>query len=115
MEFLLEKQHAKLTVGEMLRILREFAEFTQAELEKRSGVPQTAISAIEHDRLDLGADRARKLADALGIHPGALLFPDWTPRARRISRLPSKRRKPKPSAASKRADPSRPRASSRGV
>jgi transcriptional regulator with XRE-family HTH domain len=86
MEFLPEKRHARLTVGEMLRMTREFAELTQAELQKRSGVPQTAISAIEHDRLPLGAERARRLGDALGIHPGALLFPDWTPRSRPLAR-----------------------------
>ena len=91
MEFLPDKQHAKLTVGEMLRICREFAELTQAELQERSGVPQTAISAIERDRIDLGADRARKLADVLGIHPGALLFPDWIPRAKRTKRAAPKR------------------------
>ncbi len=91
MKFLPEKKHVTLTVGEMLRITREFAEFTQAELQKRSGVPQTAISAIEHDRLELGADRARKLGDALGIHPGALLFPGWSPRAKAINRAPASR------------------------
>lgn len=91
MEFLPEKKHIKLTVGEMLRITREFAGLTQAELQARSGVSQTAISAIEHDRIELGADRAKKLADVLGIHPGALLFPDWTPRAKPITRSLQKR------------------------
>ena len=44
-----------------------------------SGVSQPAISAIEGGRVELGADRARKLAEALHVHPAVLLFPDWEP------------------------------------
>jgi transcriptional regulator with XRE-family HTH domain len=63
----------------MVRITRKFAELSQLDLAEKSGIPQAAISAIETGRLELGPERARRLGDALGIHPGALLFPQWAP------------------------------------
>ena len=61
----------------MLRITRKFAGLSQSQLAKLSNVPQSAISAIENGHLDLGVDRARRLGDAMGSHPGTLLFPGW--------------------------------------
>ena len=34
-------------------------------------------SAIETDRVKLGAERAKTLARALKVHPAVLLFPGW--------------------------------------
>lgn len=70
---------ACMTPGEMVRTVRDLQEMTQAELAKASGVTQPAISAVERGAVALGADRARKLADALRVHPAVLLFPDWEP------------------------------------
>lgn len=42
-----------------------------------SGIPQSTISAIENDRVKLGAERAKVIARALRIHPAVLLFPGW--------------------------------------
>lgn len=70
----------RMTPGEMLRTVRELQELTQAELAKVSGVSQPAISAVESGTAALGVDRARKLAEALAVHPAVLLFPDWEPR-----------------------------------
>ncbi len=71
---------ARMTPGEMLRTMRNLQEMTQEDLAKASGVSQPAISAIEGG-LELGPDRARKLAQALRIHPAILLFPDLEPNA----------------------------------
>ena len=68
---------ARMTPGEMLHTMRKLQEMTQAELAAATGVPQPAISAIESGRQELGADRARRLAAALKVHPDVLLFPDW--------------------------------------
>ena len=65
-----------MTPGAMLRTIRTLQEMTQKELADASGVSQPAISAMESGRVDLGPDRARKLAAALRVHPAILLFPD---------------------------------------
>ena len=75
--YLSEKRHVSVSVAEMLRITRAFAGLSQLELAKLSNVPQSAISAIENSRLALGVERARRLGDAMGVHPGTLLFPGW--------------------------------------
>ena len=70
---------ARMTPGAMLRTLRTLQEMTQAQVAAVSGVPQPAIFVIESGRSELGADRARRLAVALHVHPAVLLFPDWEP------------------------------------
>ncbi len=71
------KKHIKLSVGDSVRIARELQGMTQLELSKASGIPQGTISAIEKNKVNLGAERARLLARALKTHPAVLLFPDW--------------------------------------
>jgi transcriptional regulator with XRE-family HTH domain len=68
---------ARLTVGDAVRIAREFADLTQQELARRSEIPQPAISGIEKNQVKLGAARAAKLGQAMKIHPGLLVFPNW--------------------------------------
>lgn len=72
-----EKQRAKVSVGESVRIIRELQELTQNELAKISGLPQATISAIENNRISLGVERAKILAQALKCHPAVLVFPGW--------------------------------------
>lgn len=50
-----------------LREIRLARGLTQARLEALSGVPATAISAIEHGRIPTGLVRARKLGAALKV------------------------------------------------
>ena len=64
-----------LTPGQAVRITREFAELTQAELAERSGLTQATISAIETGKTTLGIARAKRLASAMKVHPASLLFP----------------------------------------
>jgi transcriptional regulator with XRE-family HTH domain len=71
------KQHIKVSVGESVRIIRELQELTQNQLSKMTGIPQAAISAIENDRISLGVERAKIIAQALKCHPGVLVFPGW--------------------------------------
>ena len=46
-------------------------------LAKITGIPQSTISAIENDRIQLGVERAKVLARALKCHPAVLVFPGW--------------------------------------
>ena len=38
---------------------------------------QSTISAIENNRVQLGVERAKVLAQALQCHPAVLVFPGW--------------------------------------
>jgi hypothetical protein len=42
-----------------------------------TGIPQSTISAMERDRVNLGVERAKVLARALRCHPAVLVFPGW--------------------------------------
>lgn len=66
-----------VSVGESVRILRELQEMSQNELSDVTGIPQSTISAIENDRVNLGVERAKILARALKCHPAILVFPGW--------------------------------------
>jgi transcriptional regulator with XRE-family HTH domain len=67
----------EVSVGESVRILRELQELSQNELADLTGIPQSTISAIEIDRVQLGVERAKVLARALRCHPAVLVFPGW--------------------------------------
>lgn len=76
-EYKLAKRHVEVSVGESVKILRELQELSQNELAQLSGIPQSTISAIENDRVQLGVERAKVLARALRCHPAVLVFPGW--------------------------------------
>ncbi len=40
-------------------------------------IPQSTISAIERDRINLGVERAKILARVLQCHLAVLVFPGW--------------------------------------
>ncbi len=71
------KKLVDVSVGESVRILRELQEMSQNELSELTGIPQSTISAIENDRVNLGVERAKMLARALKCHPAVLVFPGW--------------------------------------
>ena len=63
------KKQIEVSVGESVRIIRELQELSQNELARRTGIPQSTISAIENNRVQLGVERAKVLAQALQCHP----------------------------------------------
>jgi transcriptional regulator with XRE-family HTH domain len=76
-EFRAARRRIDVSVGESVRILRELQELTQNQLAELTGIPQSTISAIERDRINLGVERAKSLARALRCHPAVLVFPGW--------------------------------------
>ena len=66
-----------VSVGESVRIIRELQGLSQNDLAEATGIPQSTISAIENDRVNLGVERAKALARALKCHPAVLVFPGW--------------------------------------
>ena len=66
-----------VSVGESVRIIRELQGMSQNNLAESSGIPQSTISAVENDRINLGVERAKTLARVLKCHPAVLVFPGW--------------------------------------
>ena len=71
------KKTVDVSVGESVRIIRQLQELSQSELSALTGIPQSTISGIENDRINLGVERAKVLAKALKCHPAVLVFPGW--------------------------------------
>jgi hypothetical protein len=67
-DFLPAKQHAVLTTGEVVKMLREL---------KSCGINAKNISLLENNRLDIGKKRALQLAVACGVHPAIIMFPEY--------------------------------------
>ena len=76
-DFRRARKTVDVSVGESVRIMRELQEFSQTTLSELTGIPQSTISAIENDRINLGVERAKVLARALRVHPAVLVFPGW--------------------------------------
>ena len=76
-EFLPASQHASVTTGEAIRMLRELKLWTQEELAEKSGINAKNISLLENDKIDIGKKRAEMLAKAFGIHPAIIMFPEY--------------------------------------
>lgn len=76
-DFVPAQQHARVSSGEIIRILRDKKEWTQEELARRSGISATNLSMLENDRVDIGKKRAEQLARAFGVHPAIIMFPEY--------------------------------------
>lgn len=76
-DYIEAKKRTEVSVGESVRIIRELQELSQNELSLLTGIPQSTLSAIEHDKINLGVERAKILARALKCHPAVLVFPGW--------------------------------------
>ena len=76
-EFRKAKTRIQVSSGESVRIMRELQELSQNQLAEATGIPQSTVSAIERERVNLGVERAKVLARALKCHPAVLVFPGW--------------------------------------
>ena len=71
------QKRTDVSIGESVKIIRELQELSQNELSVITGIPQSTLSAIEHDKINLGVERAKVLARELKCHPAVLVFPGW--------------------------------------
>ena len=71
------RKRVDVSVGQSVRIIRELQEMSQNDLARISGIPQSTISAVENDRVNLGVERAKVIARALKCHPAVLVFSGW--------------------------------------
>jgi transcriptional regulator with XRE-family HTH domain len=76
-DFRRAQKTVEVSVGESVRIIRELQGLSQTDLSEITGIPQSTISAIENDRVNLGVERAKVIARALKCHPAVLVFPGW--------------------------------------
>jgi transcriptional regulator with XRE-family HTH domain len=92
-KYLPTKTYADVSPGRALRLMRELQGMTQTALARAAGISQTAVSALEGGREQLGVDRAKALAAVLRVHPAVLLFPDLAPVA--VSDVPVRVARPR--------------------
>ena len=71
------QKRVDVSIGESVKIIRELQGLSQNELSTLTGIPQSTLSAIEHNKINLGVERAKMLARALKCHPAVLVFPGW--------------------------------------
>lgn len=64
------------TSGGIIRAFRTNFQVTLKELSKLTGIPESNLSAIENDKLEIGVKRATLIGAALGMAPESLLFPN---------------------------------------
>jgi transcriptional regulator with XRE-family HTH domain len=76
-EFVPATQHATLTTGEVIRMLRELKGWTQEQLAQESGLNAKNISLLENGRIEIGKKRTEQLAKAFGVHPAIIMFPEY--------------------------------------
>ena len=62
---------------DLILLLRELQEMIQSESARLTGIPQSIISTIENNSVNLGVERAKVLARALRCHPAVLIFSGW--------------------------------------
>lgn len=87
------KSRVNLTPGSVVRELRQKKGWTQKTLSDITGMAVTNISNIESGRSRLGEDRAILIAEALGVRPEFILFPNGFERADLEPKLQSIRRR----------------------
>jgi transcriptional regulator with XRE-family HTH domain len=76
-DFRKARKTVDVSAGESVRIIRELQGLSQNQVSDLTGIPQSTISAIERDRVNLGVERAKVIARALRCHPAVLVFPGW--------------------------------------
>lgn len=64
------------TAGSIIRAFRKNFKVTLKELAKLTGIPESNLSALENDKIEMGVKRATLIGAALGISPESLLFPN---------------------------------------
>ena len=73
-DFRRTRTRVRVSVGESVRIIRELQGHSQNELSELTGIPQSTISAVENDRVNLGVERAKVIARASSATPRSSCF-----------------------------------------
>ncbi len=65
-------QGSQLTLGALLKGLRNRNGWTLKQMSERSGIPVSTLSKVEHDRLTLTYDKLQQLSERLNIRMSEL-------------------------------------------
>ena len=65
-EFILAGQEILMSPGEMVRILREFKQWSQVDLSEETGISQANISTIENGRVQIGKGARYNIGGSIG-------------------------------------------------
>jgi transcriptional regulator with XRE-family HTH domain len=76
-DFVPAKKQTDISTGDVIRMLRELKGWTQEELAALSGVNAKNISLLENNKVDIGKKRTEQIANAFGIHPSIIMFPEY--------------------------------------
>ncbi|MDZ4677627.1 MAG: helix-turn-helix transcriptional regulator [Oligoflexia bacterium] len=87
------KSRIMLTPGQVVKELRHKKEWSQKILSNITGIAVANLSNIESGRSRLGEDRAILIAEALGVKPEFILFPNGFKREDLQQKLESIRKK----------------------
>lgn len=79
-EYVVAKDRAKLSAGEVIKMTCELNDITQAELAHRSGIQSSNLSDIISGRRKIGRIVAEKIAKVLNVSPAFILFGGETSR-----------------------------------
>jgi transcriptional regulator with XRE-family HTH domain len=60
-------------IGDTLKRLRTRNALTQDQLARKAGVALATVARIERNEVEPHLTNVKKLADALGVHPSALI------------------------------------------
>jgi len=63
-------------VAKNIRLFRQRAGLSQQKLAERTGISLSYINLLENSETDIGVSTLKKVAEGLGIPPGALLTED---------------------------------------
>lgn len=66
-EFKPAERRLQMSVGDSVRVMRELQELSQNELASICGIPQSTLSAIENDRINLGLDHMAYRSEMLAL------------------------------------------------
>jgi transcriptional regulator with XRE-family HTH domain len=74
------------TLGTLIRGLRAQNGWTLKEMSRRTGIPFSTLSKVEHDRLTLTYDKLQQLGERLGLRMSELFAdPDSEPNGRSVT------------------------------
>ena len=59
-DYKVAKKQIDFSVGESVRIIRELQVMSQNDLAKSNSIPQSTISTIDNDRVNIGVERAKQ-------------------------------------------------------
>jgi transcriptional regulator with XRE-family HTH domain len=69
------QKRTDVSIGESVKIIRELQGLNQNELSSITGIPQSTLSAIEHDKVNLGVEKSKSTGQSFKMPSCSIGFP----------------------------------------